>query len=430
MRSTRVPPSVASHLLTFLLGLAVAGGTMAHARSGTNADDQRYAALDAFAQSLSLIANSHVDIVNERKLLYGAIAGMVGELDAHSAFYTPSQYTRLRQDTEGEFGGVGLALGAGAEGVAYPVVESVVPGSPAFRAGIQVGDGIAQVDGVSTVEKSSDSDAAARVSPVAWHSRLRGATGTRVKLRVIRKAWKEPHALTLVRERIAVPSVSSERFGKVAHISIHRFREATSRDLLEALSAQLSQPDTRLILDLRGNPGGLLDKGIEVADHFVSKGVLVSVVSRGGRDVEVARAHAAHSYTDTPMVVLVDQNTASASEIVAAALQDSGRATVIGVPTYGKGSVQSFLDLKDGSGLKLTTSRYLTPKGVTLEGVGIVPDIEVEAFEALVVSPAGTRGGGRDNSLKTQEFAGVNTAQKKQLLDDPQLLKSYQYLMK
>ncbi len=430
MRNHWVPRSVASHFTAFALGLVVAGGTIAYGLPGQRANEQRFGALDSFAQSLSLITSSHVDIVSERKLLYGAINGMVGELDPHSAFYTPNQYTRLRQDTQGEFGGIGLSLGEGAEGAQFPVIESVVPGSPASRAGLLPGDGIAAVDGVSTSQKNTDSSEDSRVAPVAWHSRLRGATGTRVKIEVVRAAWAAPRNLTLVRERIAVPSVSATRYGNVAHIAIRRFREATSRDLYRALSNELKTPNTRVILDLRGNPGGLLDKGIEVADQFLEKGVIVSVVSRGGRDVEVARAHKQRSFPDVPMVVLVDQNTASASEIVAAALQDSQRAKVIGVPTYGKGSVQSFLDLQDGSGLKLTTSRYLTPKGATLEGVGIQPDIMVEAFEAMVIRPTGVGPKSSGKPMQTQPLAGLSTAQKAKLRDDPQLLMSFQELMR
>ncbi|MCP4446953.1 MAG: S41 family peptidase [Myxococcales bacterium] len=427
MRNRRVPHWVASHFTTFAIGLLLAGGTIAHGLPSQRANDQRYEALDSFAQSLSLIATSHVDVVGERKLLYGAIRGMVGELDPHSAFYTPSQYTRLRQDTEGEFGGIGLTLG---EGGAYPIVEAVVPASPASRAGLQIGDEVAGIDGASTARKKSESSSEPEVSAVAWHSRLRGATGTRVKLRVLRGEWVAPRTLTLVRERIAVPSVHSERIGNVAHISIRRFREATSRDVYRALSIELAKPNTSIILDMRGNPGGLLDKGIEVADYFLDKGVIVSVVSRGGRDVEVARAHKERSFSKAPMVVLVDQNTASASEIIAAALQEAGRATIIGVSTYGKGSVQSFLDLKDGSGLKLTTSRYLTPKGATLEGVGIEPDIRSEAFEPMVVTAGGTGGEPVKNTVKSHKLTGVSAIHREQLLEDPQLLKAFQHLTK
>lgn len=428
MRRLRwVPRSVASHFTAFALGLLVAGGTIAHSLPDQRANEQRFAALDSFAQSLALITSSHVDVVSERKLLYGTIEGMVGKLDPHSAFYTPKQYTRLRQDTEGEFGGIGLTLGDGADGAPFPIVETVVPNSPAARAGLMPGDAIAAVDGVSTAKNSSGSSPGAQVASVAWHSRLRGATGTRVSLDVERAAWGASRTLNLVRERIAVPSVSTARYGNIAHIRIRRFREATSRDLYDALTRELKIPGTRLILDVRGNPGGLLDKGIEVADQFLDRGVIVSVVSRGGRGVEVARAHKERTFTEVPMVILVDQNSASASEIVAAALQDAGRAQVIGVPTYGKGSVQTFLDLKDGSGLKLTTSRYLTPSGATLEGVGILPDIEAEAFAPMVVTPAGASSPDTSAVLRTS-LEGLSRVHKELLMDDPQLLMGFQVL--
>ncbi len=419
-----LPRSVASHFSAFLAGLLVAGGTIAHSVPGDRANEQRFAALDAFAQSLALVTRSHVDAVSERRLLYGAISGMVGELDPHSAFYTPAQYTRLRQDTEGEFGGVGVSLGEG-QGGEHPVIEVVVPNSPAARAGLQAGDVVLKVGDASTAKNKSDTPDGP-VAPVAWHSRLRGATGTRVILHIARASWSAPRSLTLVRERIAVPSVETARYGNIAHIRIRRFREATSRDLYKAVHSELKEPNTRLILDLRGNPGGLLDKGIEVADQFLERGIIVSVVSRGSA-AEVARAHKARTFTEVPMVVLVDQNTASASEIVAAALQDAGRAQIIGVPTYGKGSVQSFLDLRDGSGLKLTTSRYLTPSGATLEGVGIQPDIQVEAFAALVVSPGASTSTAPSGSPEAA-LNGLSSVQKALLSDDPQLLKGFQVL--
>ena len=421
MRIAWLRPSWASHLLVFLLGGIIATATLAQAVPGASSRTElrRYQTLDSFAQALSHISRGHVDVVDERKLIYGAIEGMVGELDSHSAFYTPGQYTRLRQDTEGEFGGVGIALGDPQAGILYPVIETVVPGSPADRAGLRPQDGVVEVDAAATVV-----DGVSRAAAQAWHSRLRGATGTRVAITVIRKGWKEPRKFKLVRERVAIPSVISTRYGKVAHIQLRRFREATTRDLQAALQEAMAVPDTRILLDLRGNPGGLLDKGISVADTFLDKGVIVSVVSRGGRNTEVAKAHANKSYTGFPMAVLVDQNSASASEIVAAALQEHKRATLIGVPTYGKGSVQTFMDLEDGSGLKLTTSRYLTPSGATLEGQGIEPDITVEAFDAMVVSPSAKT----PKKQKLPKLIGLNKTQSAQLAEDPQLLAGYQHL--
>lgn len=413
---------IATHLAVFIAGVLFATAALVEALPSRSqkASQDRYGALDSFAQALSLIANSHVDVVDERRLIYGGISGMVQELDAHSVFYPPRQYKRLREDTEGEFGGVGVELGDPPEGGVHPIVERVITDSPCDRAGIAVGDRVLAINGLDT---SFEQESASRGRP----SSLRGPTGTRLTLSIVRSGWPAARELTLVRERITIPSIESERFGDIAYVAIRRFREATTRDLQRALKEHLRQKSTKgLILDLRGNPGGLLDQGISVADTFIGSGTIVSVVSRGGRDVEVARARSQTLFSGIPMVVVVDQNSASASEIVAGALQDSGRAKVVGVPSYGKGSVQTLLDLEDGSGIKLTTSRYLTPKGRALEGAGIVPDLEVEAFEALVVSPGASP---TESQGKVQVLKGVNSAQMAKLAEDPQLSRSYQHLI-
>ena len=327
----------------------------------------------------------------------------------------------MQQDTQGEFGGVGVELGAGIDGSLHPRITALIADSPAARAGIVVGDSLISVNGKETV-KNGEAIAGAK----AWYSRVRGSVGTRVELRVNRKGWPEPRAMVMVRQRVAIPSVVAKRFGQVSYIAIKRFREATVRDLRVALELHLAKDSPRLILDLRGNPGGLLDKGILVADIFLDKGTIVSVESRGSRDVEVSSAHTTNSYVGFPMVVLVDEGSASASEIVAAALQDNHRAVVVGVTTYGKGSVQTFFDLVDGSGMKLTTSRYLTPKGETLEGKGVVPDIPVDAFAAEIIGPSDNAGSAAaDTALSRKELTAI---QRESLDADLQLFKSYQYL--
>ncbi|MBL4635556.1 MAG: S41 family peptidase [Kofleriaceae bacterium] len=414
--------SIASHLGLFLLGIIIATATSAQsAPSGTNANTKRYAALNAFAQALSIMAKSHVDDVNERELIYGGISGMAAQLDPHSVFYSPAQYKRLQQDTQGEFGGVGIELGAGIDGSLHPRITAVIADSPAARAGVIVGDSLIAVDNKETV-KNGEALAGAK----AWYSRVRGAVGTRAELRVNRKGWQKPRAIVMMRQRVAIPSVFAKRYGAVSYIAIKRFREATVRDLRAALESHLAKKSPRLILDLRGNPGGLLDKGISVADIFLDKGTIVSVESRGSHAALVSRAHTANSYIGFPMVVLVDEGSASSSEIVAAALQDNHRAVVIGATTYGKGSVQTFFDLVDGSGMKLTTSRYLTPEGKTLEGEGVVPDIPVDAFAAEIIGASPNSGStGADTALMRKELTVI---QRESLDADLQLFKSYQYL--
>lgn len=370
--------------------VATAFGAHAVPRSGKRAKD-RYASLDTFAQALSYITNNYVDEVDERALMYGAIRGMVDRLDPHSSFLPPKRYTRLREDTEGAFGGVGIALKApaGGDDPQYPTVASVVARSPAHRAGVKVGDRVTKIGSLLTAGAGIK-----RRSPKSWHSRLRGRTGTRVEVEVLRGA--RSIEVVLVRERIVVPTVSHETVAPgVGYIAIKRFQEATGDDVLAGLRSirRTSGGEIKaLVVDLRGNPGGLLDQAVRVVDLFLHKGTIVSVSGRGAVPIEKETARKPGTWRDFPMIVLVDRSSASAAEIVAGALQDHGRATVIGENTYGKGSVQTFMDLKDGSGLKLTTSRYYTPSGQSLQDAGITPDIVVGPEE-------GGSGGGAGSAI-------------------------------
>jgi carboxyl-terminal processing protease len=241
----------------------------------------------------------------------------------------------------------------------------------------------------------------------------------------------------LVRERIKVPTVRSIALpGRIGYLAIRKFQEATSADCdaaLRQLKRDLGGSLGALLLDLRGNPGGLYDQAVRVSDLFLTEGLIVKVASRGGRHLETEVARAPGTWTGFPMIVLVDQGSASAAEIVAGALQDHGRATVLGLPSYGKGSVQTFLDLADGSGLKLTTSRYYTPSGRSLEGAGIQPDLVVEAFEAEVVAVGAGQGsrrdasaGGADLSIGAKMPPGVPDHVRLMLEEDLQLRVSYE----
>jgi carboxyl-terminal processing protease len=389
--------SRATHVACFVAGAAVATAVTAAAvpRGDTAAEVDRYRTLDSFAQALHYVRTEHVDQVDEKKLLYAAARGMVSSLDKHSAFLPPRRYERVREDTEGAFGGVGLTLGPGAaddampDALGWPIVDEVVPGSPAARAGIVIDDRITAVDGQPTVEQGKE-DLEAGV----WEARTRGPSGTRVELTVLRPGWKAPREFSVVREQVKMPSVAHLAVEpRIGYIAISRFQEATHDDTLAALQAlQAAGALDALILDLRGNPGGLLDQGIRVADLFLTEGLITTVQGRQGA-TETHVAHAAGTWTAPKIAVLVDASTASASEILAGALQDHKRATILGLPTYGKGSIQTFYDLDDGSGLKLTTARYLTPLGRSLEGGGITPDVTVDSFEAeVIVAGAGATG--------------------------------------
>lgn len=335
----------------------------------------RYRALDTFAHALSLIQSSYVDPVDERELLYDAIAGMASQLDVHSSFLRPQRYRRLQEDTEGEFGDVGLVLEEGLVDPSdprrppYPKVVEVAPGSPAEAAGVQPGDSLVAIDGVATAEMRK-----VLLGAEVSQARLRGASGTRVSVSVVRVGWRRAKPLALVRSQLKVITVKQRTAGDVGVLAITRFSESTAADARVALTALERSRVRSLILDLRGNPGGIVDQAIAVADLFLERGTIVTVRDRSR--VERRSAHPGGN-SSLPMIVLVDGGTASAAEIVAAALLDNGRATVAGEPTYGKGTVQTLYDLADGAGLKVTTGRYFTPSGNQLESNGIRPHVKL-----------------------------------------------------
>jgi carboxyl-terminal processing protease len=425
--------SRASHLAAFAAGAVVATAIGASAVPRERPTTVRYRTLDTFAQALAYVANNYVDQVEEEKLLHDATRGLIAGLDQHSAFLSAKRYQRLRQDTEGEFGGVGLTLGPGItddndpRSRPWPFVDDVVPGSPADAAGIQIDDRIVAIDGEETTEPGKEKKEAG-----AWEVRLRGASGTRVQVMIMRHGWTEPRELSLVRAQVKVPSVEKLAVEKgVGYVAISRFQEATNADTLAALKALEATGNLKgLVLDLRGDPGGLLDQAVLVADLFLEAGTIVTMRGRQG-EVEEHVAHKAGTWTGFPIVVLVDAGSASAAEILAGALQDQKRATLVGTQTYGKGSVQTFFDLDDGSGLKLTTARYYTPSGKSLEGKGITPDHLVDAFAGEEITVGGDVVGGEptgpagpaptgDDASPPGEDGSNDERIRDRLQDDPQ----------
>ena len=363
------PPRRPPFLL--LCALAVVGGLSA-VRVAEGARDAAgpYKKLDVFSHVLSLIENNYVEQIDETRLLYGAIEGMVRTLDPHSSFMDPRSYAVLKEETEGEYGGVGLELASRGDEV---VVVAPLDDTPAARAGFAPGDRLVEIDGQS-VKGWRETDAVRA---------LMGPPGTKVVVRAQRASWPEPRSFTLVRDVIRVVSVEEKLFDKkLGYVKIKNFQDRTDAYLkkaLETLRARSGGQLGGLVLDLRHNPGGLLDQAVKVADRFMESGVIVTTKGRGGKHVEVEKAHAKETEPHYPMVVLVDGGTASASEIVAGALQDSGRAAVLGTQTFGKGSVQTVIELEDGSGLKLTIARYYTPSGRSIQERGITPDVWVKA---------------------------------------------------
>lgn len=400
--------SRASHVATFCAGAILATAALAVA---VPKDVARFRAFDSFAQALAVIQNNYVDNVDEQGLLRDAMRGMLHNLDVHSTYLPAKRYEKVRQDTEGEFGSVGVILAPGFLDDArpsvppYPIIDEILPGSPAAVAGLQVDDRVVSIDGAPTAEKSKELKEAG-----AWEAKLRGPSGTRVTVGVVRVGWKDPRAFTLVRAQVKQTSVSWKVLEpRLGYLQITRFVEATGADVAAALAGlKAGNGLGALILDLRDDPGGIVDQAILVADQFLDSGTIVTIKGRLGA-VETQTAHKGGLAVGVPVTILVDQGTASASEILSAALRDHDRAKLVGQPTYGKGTVQTFYDLDDGAGLKLTTARYLTPKGNSLESKGLIPDVSVGAFAAEEIVGGAGAGSATDATID----AGDD--------DDPQL---------
>lgn len=355
--------------LLVLVSLAVGWGAGV-AGVGSAIAQPVYDHLTLFAEVLGHVQNRYVDDVEDRVLIEAAIEGMLSELDPHSIYMNPEEYEALKNDTRGEYVGVGIVIRQiDGGGVA---VQEVFPGGPADLAGVLVDDVFVAIDG-----QSMDSAESGDVVGL-----LRGRRGELVDV-VVRRG-EELLPLEIVRDMIHVDAVVEAMpvpgFGVVR---VRQFQTNVSDEIREAIDRLQSDNGAELsglVLDLRGNPGGLLSEAIAVSDVFLSEGTIVSTGGRASPENEWEARRGSTRYAG-PMVVLMDAGSASASEIVAGALQDLERAEIVGMQSYGKGSVQTIIDLSDGSGLKLTISRYYTPSGRSISGSGITPDRVVQAGE-------------------------------------------------
>jgi carboxyl-terminal processing protease len=349
--------------LLVVLTLSLGGSVASKSPDGSATYEQ----LKLFTEVLSIVQNQYVDEVPPKDLIYSAIKGTLRGLDAHSSFLDPDSYKEMQVETSGSFGGLGIEITLRDDML---TVVSPIEGTPAYRAGLQTGDRIVKIDGLVTKDMQLP-DAV---------KRMRGRPGTKVTISVVREGWTEPKDFEITREQIRVQSVRSHDLGGgVAYVKLRQFQEQSPGDLAAALDRSSKAGMKALILDLRNNPGGLLTAAVEVTEEFIDDGKLVVYTEGRVRNQNMRfSAHAKKSYPALPMVVLVNQGSASASEIVAGALQDWGRAIVVGTQTFGKGSVQTIIPLSDGSGLRLTTAKYFTPKGRSIHGKGITPDIVVE----------------------------------------------------
>jgi len=352
-------------LITFFTtGMMVGKGL----RSALSAESEVYEELKIFAEVLSLIQKNYVEPTSSKDLVYGAIRGMLNTLDPHSAFMSPEMYKEMQVDTKGEFGGLGIQIGIKENRL---TVIAPIEGTPAERAGIKSGDFIIKVDEEPTKE----------MTLMEAVEKMRGPKGTKVKLTIEREGADEPMVFDLVRETIKIDSVKSKMLeNNIGYVRLSQFQEMTAKDLNSALKKLKDAKMQSIILDLRNNPGGLLTAAVETTELFIPPGKVV--VSIKGRDPKKQKDEYESSdkepYDKYPMIVMVNEGSASASEIVSGALQDWGRAIILGTPTFGKGSVQTILQLSDGSGLRLTTAKYYTPKGRSIQNIGITPDIVVK----------------------------------------------------
>lgn len=351
-------------LLLLLLGSFSLGFVIGHSRELSKLEIEKITSLDLVQEALGQIQSSYVEKVPTKKLIQGAIRGMVDSLDdPYTKYLGRSDFKHFQEQTSGYFYGVGIEIGMKDNQI---TVISPIEGTPAARAGIKPGDAIVKIDRRSTKKMSLNKAV----------SLIRGEKGTKVVLTILRPGTKEPLEFTLVRERIDIPNVASRKLNKeIGYIRIHFFGEKTAANLEQKLSELAREGMKGLVLDLRNNPGGLLEEAVEVGSKFIKSGPIVSIRTRG-REPQIYRAQG--KVFDFPLVILVNKGSASASEIVAGAVQDTKRGVLVGEKTFGKGSVQSIVTLSDESGLSLTTGRYYTPGGRMINKKGITPDVIVE----------------------------------------------------
>ncbi len=339
--------------------------------------NETYEQLETFANVLAIVQKNYVEPVSTKQLIDGAITGMLTSLDPHSAYLTPDLYRDLEVETRGSFGGLGIEIT-----IKNNVLTVVAPieDTPAHRAGLKAGDQIIKIDNDFTKDMTL-TDAV---------KRMRGPKGSKVKLTLHRPGVAELFTVPLERDVVKIRSVKAKEIEDgYGYIRITTFQESTDDSVHAAVEEFRKKHDGRVkgvVLDLRDNPGGLLNQAVKVADEFLDGGMIVYTQGRQENQHQKYFSHKKKDFEDYPMVVLVNAGSASASEIVAGALQDQRRAVVVGAQTFGKGSVQTILPLDDRSALRLTTARYFTPNGRSIQAVGIAPDVDVEPPKPTLAS--------------------------------------------
>ena len=399
-------------LATFLVMLMLMISAVATAASSLNTEED-YRSIELLTDVMTLVRDNYVEEVTIKELVQGAVRGILETLDPHSSYLSADMFDDLKAEIQGEFGGLGIELTIRDREL---TIVAPIEGTPACRAGILAGDQIIAINGKPA--RDIDMMQAVRL--------LRGPVGESVDLLILRRGISEPFEVTVVRDVIQVQSVRSRVIdGGIAYVRLIQFQERTAGDLADHLfdlHSASATPLNGLVLDLRNNPGGLLESAADVADIFIDAGLIVTVSGRHPETQQSFRARPEGTEPGYPMVVLINGGSASAAEIVAGALQDHQRAIVLGEQTFGKGSVQTIIPLYDDSGLRLTTAQYYTPSGRSIQALGITPDIV--APQMVLTEPAGAIAALRekdiDKHLQPPIEPEVNAERSTQELDELQ----------
>jgi carboxyl-terminal processing protease len=356
-------------------------GASTGSTAGKDAND-RYENLELFQKVLHFVETNYVDDnIKTKDLVYGALKGMMETLDPHSNFLPPDVWKDMKIDTSGKFGGLGIEIG-----MKDSILTIIAPieDTPAWKAGLKPNDRIVKIDGESTKG----------MNLVEAVNKMRGKKGTDVSLSVYREGWDKIRDIPVTRDIIKIQSVKSEELEPgFGYVRLTSFNESAAQDLKKAIDGlQKKQKLKGLVFDMRMNPGGLLDQAVDVSSLFIDEGVVVSTIPRNKDQKEVKYAKKGMAYKDFPVVVLVNSSTASAAEIVSGALQDHHRAVIMGQTTFGKGSVQTVVELGNDVGLKLTIARYYTPSGRSIQDRGVQPDILLDDYDPKLLSEAKRKG--------------------------------------
>lgn len=362
-----------------IIGIFIATEIMTNSDMKSYAED-KYKDLQIFAKVLNLIQRYYVEDVDAAKLIQGGIKGMLSELDPHTNYLPPDIFKEFQDETSGEFGGIGIEISVQDEVL---TIISPIEDTPAWNAGIKAGDKIVSINGESTKG----------LSLVEAAQRMKGDLGEVIHLGIMRKEFDKAKVFDIKRGKVRLKSVkSTDMLDGYLYVRITSFIENTHSDFEKIMKAHVKKYGRAkgIIIDLRNNPGGLLDQAVKMADTFLDEGIIVSTIGRDPKEKEVISAKKDQNTDDFPVIIVLNEYSASASEIFAGAMQDNNRALVLGQRSFGKGSVQSVVKLGDGSGLKLTVARYYTPKGTEIQAEGIKPDIVVddvdpEAYEKALV---------------------------------------------